>query len=217
MRVLLVEDEADLALAVRKVLVEEGFACDVAPDGPEALFKVSSWPYDVVLLDLMLPGVDGVSILRRMRQEGNRTPVLIVTARDALQERVRGLDAGADDYLTKPFAFEELLARMRALIRRSADEPSPVIEIGPVRIDTAARTVERDGDPVDLAPKEYALLELLALHRGELVTRSRIYDHLWDESDPTLSNVVDVYVANLRRKLGRDVIRTRRGHGYVIP
>jgi two-component system OmpR family response regulator len=217
MRILIVEDEADLASAIRKVLEEEGFACDVALDGEDARFRLASWPYDVVLLDLMLPGTSGLEILEGMRRAGSRTPVLVLTARDALPDRVRGLDAGADDYLTKPFAFEELLARIRALLRRSAEHPSPVIEIGDVRIDTVARTVERDGVEAALAPKEYALLEFLAFHRGALVTRTMIYDHLWDETDPTLSNVVDVYVANVRRKLGASLIRTVRGAGYRIP
>jgi two-component system OmpR family response regulator len=216
-RILLVEDELDLASAVRKVLEEEGFACDHAPDGPEALYKVESSPYDLVILDLMLPGIGGFEILARMRGRADKTPVLILTARDALADRVRGLDSGADDYLTKPFAFEELLARVRALIRRSAGEASPLLDLGPVRIDTAARTVLRDGKTIALAPKEFALLELLAFRRGTLVTRTTIYDHLYDETDPTFSNVVDVYVANLRRALGRELIVTRRGEGYLIP
>jgi two-component system OmpR family response regulator len=217
MRVLIVEDEADLASAIHQVLDEEGFVCDQASDGPQALFSLESSPYDVVLLDLMLPGVSGIEILERRRRAGDKTPVLILTARDALADRVRGLDAGADDYLTKPFAFEELLARIRALIRRSEGEPAPVIEIGAVRIDTAARTVAKSGRNVPLAPKEYALLELLAFRRGTLVTKTTIYEHIYDESDPTFSNVLDVYVANLRRALGRDLIVTRRGQGYTIP
>lgn len=217
MRILIVEDEEDLATAVRTVLEEESFACDVALDGEDALAKLTSWPYDLVILDLMLPGVSGLEILERLRRDGVKTPVLILTARDALEDRVRGLNAGADDYLTKPFAFEELLARIRALIRRSAGQPSPVIEIGALRIDTASRSVAREGEAVALAPKEYTLLELLVLNRGSLVTRSMIYDHIYDESDPTFSNVVDVYVSNVRKKLGKDLIRTRRGEGYIIP
>jgi two-component system OmpR family response regulator len=217
MRILLVEDEADLASAVVKVLREEGFACDHAPDGAEALYLVESCEYDLVILDLMLPGVGGIEILERMRGGEDRTPVLILSARDALSDRIRGLDTGADDYLTKPFAFEELLARVRALIRRSAGAPSPVVELGAVRIDTSARQVERDGEPVTLTAKEYALLELLAFRRGSLVTRTTIYERLYGEADTTFSNVVDVYVANLRKALGRDLIVTRRGEGYIIP
>ena len=217
MRILLVEDEIDLATAVRSALQEDGFACDHAADGEEALFDLTSWPYDAVVLDLMLPRVDGMEVLRRLREGGNKTPVLVLTARDAVADRIRGLDSGADDYLTKPFALGELTARLRALIRRAAGEPNPVIEVGEVRVDTAARAVERDDRPVPLAPKEYALFEMLVLHRGALVTRTMIYDHLYDESDPTCSNVVDVYVANLRKKLGHDLIRTRRGEGYIVP
>lgn len=217
MRVLVVEDEVDLARVLKRLLEEEGYACDLATDGESALHLASTGPYDAILLDLMLPRVDGLTILERLRDEGNQVPVLVVTARDALPERVRGLDTGADDYLTKPFALAELLARLRALIRRSAGRPAPRIEIGEVHIDTAARTVERDGVRVDLTGKEYALLELLALRRGALVPRSDIYDHIYDDAEETLSNVVDVYVANLRRKLGRELIETRRGQGYIIP
>lgn len=217
MRVLVVEDEPDLARAVKRTLEEEGYACDWASDGESALFEAINIPYDVIVLDLMLPHIDGLEILRRLRKRGQTTPVLILTARDTLPERVRGLDAGADDYLTKPFALEELLARIRALIRRSADKPSPNLEVGAVRINTAARTVKHAGKPVALTAKEYALLELLAYRRGSLVTRSAVYDHIYGEAEDTASNVVDVYVANLRRKLGRDLILTRRGEGYMIP
>jgi two-component system OmpR family response regulator len=217
MRVLVVEDEPDLARAVTKTLEEEGYACDWAADGESGLFEATHVPYDVVVLDLMLPRLDGIEVLRRLRRGGHHTPVLILTALDALPEKVRGLDEGADDYLTKPFALEELLARVRALIRRSADKPSPTIDVGDVRINTSSRTVERDGEPVPLTAKEYALLELLVLKRGALVTRTAIYDHIYSDSDETLSNVVDVYVAKLRRKLGHDLIETRRGEGYRIP
>jgi two-component system OmpR family response regulator len=215
MRVLIVEDELDLADAIRRALVEEGYACDLARDGRDGLRKALECEYDAVVLDLMLPGLAGDGLLRRLRAR-RPTPVLVLTARDALADRVTLLDAGADDYLPKPFELEELLARLRALIRRAAREPRPALEIGEVRIDTVARAVTRAGEPVVLAPKEYALLEYLALHRGELVTRTRILEHLYDEHDETLSNVVDVYVSNIRKRLGRDFVRTRRGEGYVV-
>ena len=181
--------------------------------------KASSRPaaptYDAVILDLMLPKLDGYGFLRELRKEKS-VPVLILTARDALADRVRGLDAGADDYLTKPFELPELLARLCALIRRSAGKATAVIEMGDVKIDTAVRGVTKDGHSIALTAREYALVELLALHRGELVTRSMIYDHLFDEEDNSLSNLVDVHVSNVRRKLGKDFISTRRGQGYVI-
>ena len=217
MRILVVEDEPDLARAVKKTLEEEGYACDWAADGAGALFDATHVPYDAVVLDLMLPKVDGIEVLRRLRSRGITTPVLILTALDTLPEKVRGLDEGADDYLTKPFALEELLARVRALIRRSAAQPSPTIEIGDVRINTSSHRVERDGEAVELTAREYALLELLVFQRGALVTRTAIYDHLYDDESETLSNVVEVYVARLRRKLGHDLIQTRRGEGYMIP
>ncbi|MBI4617767.1 MAG: response regulator transcription factor [Planctomycetes bacterium] len=215
MRVLVVEDEVDLARAVRQALEEEGFSVDVAHDGESGLWNARTWEYDALVLDLMLPRIDGWTLLDRLRGEKD-VPVLILTARDAVSDRVRGLNAGADDYLVKPFSIDELVARLRALVRRSAGKASPVLEFGDIRIDTAARAVKRGGEPVHLSAKEYALFELLALHRGELVSRTTIYDHIYDEGDDTLSNVVDVYVANLRKKLGKGLIETRRGQGYIL-
>jgi two-component system OmpR family response regulator len=171
--------------------------------------------YDAVVLDVMLPRLDGWEVLRRLRTT-KKTPVLLLTARDRTADRVRGLDTGADDYLVKPFDLSELLARLRALIRRSASEARSVIEIGEVRIDIAARTVTRGAEPVVLTAREYALVEYLALHRGEVVTRTTLYEHLFDENDDTLSNLLDVHVSNVRKKLGHDFIATRRGHGYCI-
>lgn len=216
MRVLVVEDEPDLLNVVSQALREEGYAVDMAADGREGLYKAQGAPYDAVVLDLMLPQLDGWSVLKELRRKAIAVPVLVLTARDALPDRVRGLDSGADDYLTKPFELQELLARLRALIRRSAGKPSAVIEIGDVAIDTAAKSVLRGGQPVALTAREYALVELLALHRGELVSRSMIYDHLYDEEDDSLSNLVDVHVSNVRKKLGKDLIATRRGQGYVL-
>jgi two-component system OmpR family response regulator len=215
MRILLVEDEDDLASALRRAFEEEGFACDVAREGREGLHLATSIDYDAIVLDRMLPGLSGDALLRRLREE-KRTPVLVLTARGALDDKVELLDAGADDYLTKPFALQELLARLRSLIRRAANAPRPVLELGDVRIDTVARTVTRGGEVVALTPKEYALLEYLALHRGELLPRARIHEHLYDEGSDALSNVVDVYLSGIRRKLGRDFVRTRRGEGYIV-
>jgi two-component system OmpR family response regulator len=215
MKVLLVEDEEDLLLVTATALRESGFSVDLARDGLEGLAKGETADYDAIVLDLMLPGLDGWTVLSQLRKNKS-TPVLILTARDAVADRVEGLNRGADDYLTKPYELEELIARLRALIRRSAGSPSPIVEVAGVQIDTAARTVTRHGAMVELSAKEYTLLELLALHRGRLVTRSMIYEHIYGEEDDTLSNVVDVYVSNLRRKLGSDLIETRRGQGYII-
>ena len=215
MRLLIVEDEVDLASALQRALEEEGYACDVASDGRHGLSLAQSWDYDALVLDLMLPGLDGTALLRKLRQH-KRTPVLVLTARDALSDKVTLLDTGADDYLTKPFELEELLARVRALIRRAANEPQPTLEIGPVRVNTVARSVTRASAPVALSPKEYALVDYLVLRRGALVTRTEIYEHIYDEHDDTLSNVVDVYVSNIRRKLGHEFVRTCRGQGYIV-
>jgi two-component system OmpR family response regulator len=215
MRVLIVEDEPDLAVGLQKALREEGYAVDVALDGDDGLFKAESWNYDVVVLDIMLPGLDGWGVLRELRRS-KKIPVLMLTARDALTDRIRGLDLGADDYLVKPFELSELLARIRALIRRAHGEPASVIEIGDVAIETASHTVRKKGRLVALTPREYALVEILALQRGSLVTRTVLYDHLYDENDDSLSNLIDVHVSNVRKKLGKDFITTRRGEGYLI-
>jgi len=215
MKILLIEDEEDLLQVISIALRESGFSVDLAANGIEGLAKAQAADYDAIVLDLMLPGIDGWTVLSSLREKKS-TPVLILTARDAVADRVKGLDRGADDYLTKPFKLEELIARLRALIRRSVGSPSPILNVGEVKIDTAARTVTKRGKPVELSAKEYALLELLAFHRGRLVTRTMIYEHIYGEEDDTLSNVVDVYISNLRRKLGSTLIETRRGQGYII-
>jgi two-component system OmpR family response regulator len=215
MRLLVIEDEPDLLSAVCQSLREEGYAVDEATDGELGLFKATSWEYDAILLDIMLPKIDGWEVLKRLRQT-HRTPVLILTARDRVPDRVRGLDQGADDYLVKPFSLAELLARLRALIRRSAGQASSQIVIGDLTLDTRARTVHRGGELISLTAREFALFELFAMNQGQVVSRTQIYEHLFDENDDSLSNLIDVHVSNLRRKLGKDTIVTRRGQGYLL-
>ena len=215
MRILLIEDETDLLASLARALREEGYAVDTASNGEEGLYQATEIAYDALVLDVMLPRMDGWEVLGRLRQS-KRTPVLMLTARDAARDRVRGLDTGADDYLVKPFDLEELFARLRAIIRRAAGQTLNSIEIGSVVVDTAARRVTHSGDPVALTAREYGLLEFLALHRGETVTRTALYEHLFDEDDDSLSNLLDVHVSNLRKKLGHGLIETRRGHGYCI-
>jgi len=215
MRVLVIEDERDLARAIGESLEEDGYVVDAAHDGPTGLNKAAARDYDAIVLDVMLPGKSGLQLLQELRRERS-TPVLILTARDSVADKVRGLDLGADDYLTKPFSLVELSARLRSLIRRSAGQPTAIWELGDVQIDTTARVVHKAGEVVSLTAKEYALVELLARHRGQIVSRAMIYDHIYDEFDQTESNVLEVYIAALRRKLGRDFIVTRRGQGYAI-
>jgi two-component system OmpR family response regulator len=216
MRLLIVEDEPDLAATLCKALAEEGFSIDAAADGEAALWQAGSVAYDLIVLDLMMPAVDGWEVIRQLRARDNRSPILVLTARDATGDKVRALNSGADDYLTKPFTLTELVARIRAIARRAAGSPAPVLSIRDITIDTSARRVARGNVEVELTPREYALLEFLALHRGTLVTRSMLFEHVYDDREDTMSNVVDVYVASLRRKLGHDVIRTRRGAGYIV-
>lgn len=215
MRILVVEDEPDLLRVVAATLREDGYAVDTAADGEDALFKAKSWEYDAVVLDVMLPKLDGWTVLTRLRA-AKPTPVLMLTARDSVADRVRGLNSGADDYLVKPFSLTELQARLRALIRRSVGQAAPNIVIGDISINMNAKTVTRDGEIVALTAMEYALVELLAMHRQKLVSRTTIYDHLFDEEDDSMSNLVDVHVSNIRKKLGREFITTRRGQGYLI-
>jgi len=212
---LIVEDEPDLRAVLVKTFCKEGYAVDSAADGEDGYHKANTADYDAIVLDLMLPKLDGLELLRRLRIS-KKTPVLILSARDALPDRIGGLDTGADDYLIKPFERGELLARVRALIRRAAGDASPLIVLGDTVVNTAARTVQRAGEDIPLTPREYALLEFLALHRGSVVTRTALYEHLFDENEDNLSNLLDVHVWSLRKKLGKEFVVTRRGQGYVV-
>ena len=220
MRVLLIEDHKPLVRALKQGLEEEGFAVDVAYDGEEGDYKAHSAEYDVIILDLMLPKEDGLSLLQRWRREGMKTHVLVLTARSSIEDKVKGLDLGADDYLTKPFELGELLARLRALIRRGHQVKDPVLRVHDLEIDTATRTVKRGGQPIHLTPREYGLLQFLAFHRGKVVTRTMIWEHLYDEHDESTSNVVDVYIRYLRNKIDKGfdppLILTRWGEGYLL-
>ena len=216
MRLLLVEDERELSAALTRALTEESFAVDAAYDGDEGERLALAVEYDAIVLDVMLPRRNGWDVLRDIRAAGRRTPVIVLTARDAVADRVHGLNLGADDYLTKPFAIPELVARLRALGRRAASHPAPDLIVGDIRIDMAARRVYRRSEEVELTAREYGILELLARRRGEIVTRTGISEHLYNDDAELMSNAIDVHVASLRRKLGGDLIRTRRGHGYLI-
>ena len=215
MRILVIEDEPDLLASLAQALREEGYAVDIADNGDDGLFSAEGTDYDAIVLDVMLPGLDGWEILKRLRKT-KKTPVLMLTARDQSRDRVRGLDTGADDYVVKPFDLDELFARLRAIIRRSTNKTTNVIEIGDVTLDTAARHISLKGKLADLTAREYALVEFLCLHRGEVVTRTQLYEHLFDENESSLSNLLDVHVSNVRKKLGAEFIATRRGHGYCI-
>ncbi|MCP3919411.1 MAG: response regulator transcription factor [bacterium] len=220
MRVLIIEDYETLRLALVKGLRENGYAVDEAADGISGLHAASSEDYDLVVLDLMLPGMDGFSLLTELRAQGKNSHVLILTARDRLDDRVRGLDLGADDYLVKPFDMEEFLARVRALVRRSYARKSPLLRVGHLEIEMGEHAVCVDGEPVELTAKEYALLEYLALRSGQVVSRTEIWEHVYDVHFDANSNVVDVYVGYLRKKLERPgrprLIHTRRGEGYML-
>jgi two-component system, OmpR family, response regulator len=219
-RVLIVEDEPKLAGLLRRGLVEEAHAADVAESGEDALWMAQATEYDAIVLDLMLPGVDGIEVCRRLRADGVWAPVLMLTARDALDDRIGGLDAGADDYLTKPFAFAELLARLRALVRRGAGERPAILEVGDLRLDPATRQVWRGETEIDLSAKEFAVLETFMRRPGRVLSRFEVLEHAWDTAYEHRSNVIDVYVRYLREKIdrpfGRDSLETVRGAGYRL-
>lgn len=220
MRVLIVEDEKDLAAIIRQGLEEEGYVVDVAHDGEEGLYMAESYPIDVMVLDVMLPVMDGLTVLSNLRKKGVHTPVILLTARDALLDKIKGLDTGADDYLTKPFVFEELLARIRSLIRRKAMVKEAVIRIADLEIDTASHQVKRAGKQISLSAKEYSLLEFLAYRKGAVVSRTDIIEHIYNEDADMDSNVVDVYINYLRNKIDKEfsgkLIHTVRGAGYIL-
>jgi len=220
MRVLVIEDNRRMAELLRRGLEEESWRVDVALDGPSGERLVGENAYDVVILDWMLPGRDGMSLLRDLRRQGFDTPVLMLTARDEVGDRVAGLDAGADDYLVKPFAFAELLARVRVLVRRDRGASANLVVVGDLEIDLEGKVATRAGRAIDLSAREFAVLECLALNRGRVVSRDRLYEHLYDIDDDRKSNIIDVYVGHLRKKIDRGheraLIHTRRGLGYVL-
>jgi two-component system copper resistance phosphate regulon response regulator CusR len=219
-KVLVIEDFPLLRESLAQGLREAGFAVDATGDGEEGLWFATTSQYDVIVLDLMLPGVDGLTILKRLRKRQSPAHVLVLTAKDTADDRIRGLDLGADDYLVKPFVFAELLARVRALVRRKHEMKSPLIRVGDMEIDTGQRVVRRGGQRIELSAREYAMLELLAARAGQVVTRDDIREHVYDFASSAESNVVDVFIGHLRRKIERAglprLIQTRRGHGYVL-
>lgn len=220
MRILLIEDEKSLAAIIKKGLEENGYSVDMAHDGEEGLYMAENYPADVIILDIMLPIMDGLTILKKIREQEIKTAVLMLTAKDTVADKIKGLDIGADDYLSKPFDFSELLARVRALIRRSGDVKEAIIGIGDMEIDTARHEVKRDGKLIILSAKEYALLEYLAYHKGHVVSRFDITEHIYSEEFDLDSNIIDVYINFLRKKIdkgfGTKLIHTVRGAGYIL-
>ncbi len=217
MRILIVEDEPRIAADIREGLERAGYVTDVVADGEAAWFQADVESYDAMVLDLGLPRLDGLSVLRKLRASGKPLPVLILTARDGWRERVEGIDAGADDYLVKPFRMEELAARLRAILRRAAGHASPIIRAGQVELDTRTREVGIDGRPVSLTALEYRLLAFLLHRQGQVVPPGELLDHLYDSGTDREANAIEALLTRLRRKLGPGIVETRRGHGYIVP
>lgn len=221
MRILIVEDEHKIAQALKRGLEQEHYAVDLAFDGEDGLASAEAESYDVIVLDRMLPGKDGITICQELRKQGNHTPILMLTAKDHVRDRVQGLDAGADDYLVKPFSFEELLARLRALLRRPHEAMSTVLEVADLQLDPANYTVVRQGTPINLSSKEFSLLEYLMRNAGRVLSKDTIMSHVWDFDADILPNTVEVYIGYLRNKIdkpfkGDPLIHTRRGFGYTL-
>ncbi len=216
MRILIIEDEKELAENTKNYLVKRGDAVDLSFNGEEGQFMAESEPYDVVILDLMLPDMDGLKICQALRQKNLKTPILILTAKASVEERVEGLNAGADDYLVKPFAFSELEARLKALIRRSQSEGKTVLKLKQLTLDPQKHEVTLNNKKIELTPKEFSILEMLLRHQGQAITRSMLTEHVWDYNFESLSNIVDVFVATLRKKIGTGFIKTIHGVGYKI-
>lgn len=220
MRILLTEDEKNLSHSIKKGLTEEGYAVDQAFDGEEGLYLAESESYDLIILDVMLPKLDGITLCKELRKKQITTPVIMLTAKTQLQDKVTGLDAGADDYLTKPFEFLELISRIQALLRRSHKQTETVMRIEDLEVDPIHHTATRGGRKIDLTPKEFSILEFMARHKGEVVTRTQITEHTWDYNFDSLSNVVDVFIASLRKKIDgghkKKLIRTVHGVGYKL-
>lgn len=220
MRLLLVEDDDRVASFVRRGLVQEGFSVDLSRDGSDAFHQVLHEPYDVMVLDILIPFMDGFEVLGQIRKRGCQVPVLVLSAKDGVEDRIRGLNEGADDYLVKPFSFDELTARIRALLRRRSDVEQSVVRVGDLEMDLAARKVTRNGERINLTPKEFSLLEYLVRHHGTVVTRTMIAEHVWDQHFDSFTNVIDVYIRYLRAKIddtfATKLIHTVRGVGYVL-
>ena len=220
MRILVVEDDKKVAAFLQKGLREEQYAVDVCRNGEDAVYEAQVHPYDVIILDIMLPGKDGFTICKELRENSVLTPILMLTAKDSLEDKVIGLSEGADDYLTKPFSFEELLARIRALLRRNQDYKTGILKVDDLELDPLRRTVQRAGTPITLSGKEYALLEYLLRNKGIILSQTKIIDHVWDRNYDGTSNLINVYINHLREKIDKDaevkLIKTVRGQGYKI-